>query len=363
MEKICLEYIWLDGQKPTPQLRSKTKVMDYDDKFKKSRVSQLIWTFDGSSTYQAEGHASDLILMPVRAFKDPLRGEPHRLLLCEVLNPDYAPHWSNTRAILREVAEKYKKHQPLVGIEQEYTLYNAKSDRPLGWPKSNKAFPAPQGPYYCGVGSDKAYGRQLVEDHLTACINIGLKISGINAEVMPGQWEFQVGPLEPLEAADQLWMGRWLLYRLGENYGISVKLDPKPVAGDWNGAGAHTNFSTREIREAGCDAKSLEEVMKKVIEKLERNHKEHIQVYGADNDKRLTGKHETCDINTFRWGYSDRGASVRIPLLALGSKNAYFEDRRPAANMDPYKVCTALLETVCGEGFKIPNENWVDLKI
>jgi glutamine synthetase len=260
------------------------------------------------------------------------------------MNSDGSPNASNTRAQLREKAARFEEELPWFGIEQEYTLFDASGSRPFGWPK--EGFPAPQGPYYCGVGAGKVYGRALVDAHLRVCLLTGLKIAGINAEVMPSQWEFQVGPLGPLEVSDELWLARWLLHRIGEDFEASVKLDPKPVDGDWNGAGAHTNFSTAYMRDAGgLDYITL------ACEKLKRRHAEHIKAYGAGNEKRLTGKHETCDIHTFRWGIGDRGASIRIPSPVAKAGCGYLEDRRPAANMDPYKVCTALLETICGDGF------------
>lgn len=341
MGEVIAEYIWIDGTSPTPALRSKAKVLDKHEDFK----DLPIWGFDGSSTEQAATDSSDCVLRPVKEVRDLIRGTPHILVLCEVFNLNGTPHKSNTRARLRETADRFKSEEPLFGIEQEYTLFDARGERPFSWPK--EGFPAPQGPYYCGVGANKVYGRSLVEAHLQVCLMTGLKISGINAEVMPGQWEFQVGPLPPLEVADELWLARWLLHRIGEDFEATVKLDPKPMDGDWNGAGAHTNFSTVAMREEG----GLD-VITKACEKLKTRHAEHIKVYGADNDKRLTGKHETCDINTFRWGVGHRGASVRIPAPVAKSGCGYLEDRRPAANMDPYQVCTALLETICGDGFR-----------
>src|SRR6185369_4238153 len=154
------------------------------------------------------------------------------------------PHKTNTRAACVEVAKRYSSFESWFGIEQEYTFFSG--SRPLGFPP--QGFPAPQGGYYCGIGADEVFGRDVVEDHFAACIKAGLSIAGINAEVMPGQWEFQIGPLPPPAVADQLWVARYLLYRIAEKYGISATLDPKPVRGDWNGAGAHTNFSTREMR-------------------------------------------------------------------------------------------------------------------
>jgi glutamine synthetase len=298
---IKAEYIWIDGTEPTPLLRSKTKVL--------SQATDLpIWGFDGSSTNQAPGKASDCVLKPVFSCPDPIRGGSHVLVLCEVL------------------------------IEQEYTMF--KGSRPLGFPEHN-GYPGPQGPYYCGVGADDVYGRPLVEAHLDACLAAGLSLSGINAEVMPGQWEFQVGPLGPLDVSDQLWVCRWLLHRLGEEYGISVTLDPKPVRGDWNGAGAHTNFSTKAMRE------SYDAVVK-AAEALGKNADEHVAGYGHGIEDRLTGSHETAHYSEFTYGVSDRGASVRSPWQVAADGKGYIEDRRPNANMDPYEVTRLLVSTCCG---------------
>ena len=340
------EYIWLDGQKPTAKLRSKTKIIDGPI----TNIEQIpIWGFDGSSTEQAEGRFSDCGLKPVTFVKDPVRGENNILVMCEVLNADGSPHATNTRAVLANVANKFSAHKPWFGVEQEYTLFQ--NGRPAGWPESG--FPAPQGRYYCGIGTDETYGRPVVEDHMQSCLDAGIVISGINAEVMPGQWEFQIGPLPPLEAADQLWLSRWLLYRLGEDYDVYAKLDPKPVEGDWNGAGGHTNFSIESMR-----ADNGIEIIKAAAEKLGKFHDNHIAVYGANNEKRLTGKHETCSIKEFRYGVGDRGASVRIPTKVSVDGKGYLEDRRPAANLDPYQIFTALLETTCGEGFDPKKYNW-----
>ena len=231
------EYIWIDGTRPTAKLRSKTKIVADGE-------TPPIWGFDGSSTNQAPGDASDCVLKPVFECPDPIRGGNNVLVMNEVLLPNMKPHPTNTRAACVKTAKKFADHEPLFGIEQEYTFLN--DGRPLGWPSGG--FPGPQGPYYCGVGSDELYGRPIVEAHTTACLDAGIAISGTNAEVMMGQWEFQVGPLDPVAVADQLWVARWLLYRVAEDFGVSATLDPKPIAGDWNGAGAHTNFSTSEMR-------------------------------------------------------------------------------------------------------------------
>jgi glutamine synthetase len=324
------EYIWIDGTEPTPLLRSKTKVIP-------DKEDPGIWGFDGSSTNQAPGKASDCVLQPVAVFNDPLRGENDKLVMAEVLLTDMTPHPTNTRAPLQSVAEKHASHEPWFGIEQEYTLF--KGSRPLGFPDSG-GYPGPQGPYYCGVGQDDIYGRPLVEAHLDACMRAGISISGINAEVMPGQWEFQVGPLSPLDVSDQLWVARWLLNRLGEDFGISVTLDPKPVRGDWNGAGAHTNFSTKEMR-------SNYDAVITAAEALGKNAEEHVANYGFGIEHRLTGLHETAPWNEFNYGVSDRGASVRIPWQVEKDGHGYIEDRRPNANCDPYVVTRLITDTCC----------------
>ena len=336
MTKVKAEYIWIDGHKPTAKLRSKTKVFEGPVK---SLDDISMWGFDGSSTMQAEGSDSDCMLKPIYYLPDPIRGGDDILVMNEVRKPDGSIHESNTRARLVEIAEKHKDEDAWFGIEQEYTFFKGRS--PLGWP--NGGYPAPQGPFYCGVGADEVFGRDIVEDHMDICLQAGIQISGINAEVMPGQWEFQVGSLGPLEVSDQLWIARWILYRIAENYGVNATLHPKPVKGDWNGAGAHANFSTKPMRENG----GLK-IIESACEKLGRKHEEHIAVYGAHNEERLTGLHETCALHEFRYGVSDRGASIRIPMDTANNGKGYLEDRRPSANMDPYQVCAALIETTCG---------------
>lgn len=338
-------YIWIDGAMPTHALRSKVRIIKHPEG-PMTLKDFPEWGFDGSSTYQATGHHSDLILEPVSFVKDPIAGDGNYLVLCEVLNADHTPHETNKRAILRELLNEYSKHEPWIGFEQEYTLF--KGPQPLGWP--DRGYPAPQGPFYCGVGADEVFGRQMIEDHTQACMEAGIMIYGINAEVMPGQWEFQVGPrgiegesADPLTICDHLWLARWLLYRIGEDYGISATLHPKPVQGDWNGAGKHTNFSIKVMRnkETGMDC------IHKAIEALEKHHKEHIDVYGHDLELRLTGKHETAHISKFNFGIADRGASVRIPQSVANQGYGYIEDRRPGANANPYEVAAALIKTIC----------------
>ena len=343
MPNITAEYIWIDGTSPTPQLRSKTKVLKKEEILSMGTSSMgadslAIWGFDGSSTNQAEGASSDCVLNPVFICPDPIRGGDNILVLCEVLNPDMSPHATNTRKDTELMSEKYKTHDGWFGIEQEYTMLDPNTNQPIGFPE--EGFPEPQGPYYCSVGASWIFGREMAEEHMALCLDAGLAISGINAEVMPGQWEFQIGPVSALEVSDHLWVARWLLLRVGEMHGIHPSLDPKPISGDWNGAGAHTNFSTKSMRESyqpiidGCEA-------------LSKNHDLHIRNYGDGNERRLTGLHETQSIDQFSYGASDRGASIRIPWQVEKDQKGYLEDRRPSANMDPYTVTKLLLDTIC----------------
>ncbi len=340
-------YIWIDGAEPTHKMRCKTRVIQHPQG-SISLNDFPDWGFDGSSTYQASGDDSDLILKPACFVDDPLLGEGNYLLLCEVLNGDETPHKTNRRAKLKAMMENgASEHDPWIGFEQEYTLFKGRT--PLGWPEGG--YPAPQGPFYCGVGADEVFGRDLVEDHTHACMQAGLMIFGINAEVMPGQWEFQIGyrgikgeSADPLTVSDHLWIARWLLYRIGEEYSITATLHPKPVKGDWNGAGKHTNFSTKAMRDksTGMDA------INAAIKALEARHDDHIAVYGHGLKERLTGLHETACISKFSAGVSDRGASIRIPRAVEINGCGYLEDRRPGANADPYEVSAILLETICG---------------
>lgn len=339
-------YIWIDGTIPTQTLRSKVKIVPLDQ-HSVSLNDFPQWSFDGSSTYQAVGHDSDLILNPVCFVTDPITHQDNFLVLCEVLNPDGTPHASNKRAKLVEIMNTIgKSHDPWIGFEQEYTLFQGQ--QPLGWPE--RGYPAPQGPFYCGVGADEVFGRALVEEHAQACLDAGIMLYGTNAEVMPGQWEFQIGyrglkneSADPVNVSDHLWLARWLLYRLGEEYDISAKLHPKPVKGDWNGAGKHTNFSTSAMRDPATGLAAIE----KAIQALELRHKEHIAVYGHDLEQRLTGKHETAHMNQFIAGVGHRGASVRIPRPVSLKGYGYIEDRRPGANANPYEVAAILVETIC----------------
>ncbi|QIV93996.1 glutamine synthetase beta-grasp domain-containing protein [Allofrancisella frigidaquae] len=339
MKIVTAEYIWIDGANPVAGLRSKSRILPHKENIKITDFPE--WSFDGSSTNQATGDNSDCILRPVNFVIDPLRDSGY-LVLCEVYNPDnQTPHKTNHRAKLKEVLESLKAHDIWAGFEQEYTMFV--DGRPLQWPVVG--FPGPQGPYYCGAGADRVFGRELVERHLKECIKAGILIYGINAEVMPSQWEFQIGyrgmdgeDAGILNVADHTHIARWLLIRLGEEYGITISFDNKPIKGDWNGAGMHTNFSTKATRDPNLGKQEIQ----RIVKNLEKNHKKDILNYGFNLHERLTGLHETCDINTFKVGDADRGSSIRIPKPVALKGYGYFEDRRPGANADPYIVALAL---------------------
>tara|TARA_R110000868_G_scaffold105774_9_gene290441 strand:- start:15170 stop:16231 length:1062 start_codon:yes stop_codon:yes gene_type:complete len=348
MQNIKLEYVWIDGNNPTSELRSKTKVIKLLDSEKINLLTLPRWSFDGSSTQQADGNDSDCILNPVSFYKDPFRKGYNFIVMCEVLNPDGSIHSSNTRRGLEEINEINLEEKALFGIEQEYILYennfeDVEKKHFYGWPKDISSMP-PQGRYYCGVGSDRILGRDIVEEHLDMCLEAELGITGINAEVMASQWEFQVGTLSPLKVCDQLWVARWILHRVCEKYNAVATFHPKPLKGDWNGSGAHVNFSTDNMRKKG-GIKFINEA----CERLSETHEKHIEHYGAHNEERLTGDHETCGIETFRYGVADRGASIRIPRQVAEKGYGYLEDRRPSSNVDPYVACRVIMETVCNK--------------
>ena len=329
--KSKLEYIWLDGFKPTQSLRSKTRIeRDFSGKIEDCPM----WSFDGSSTQQAEGNDSDCLLKPVAIFPDPDRSNGY-LVMTEVLNADGTPHESNGRATIDDDDNDF-----WFGFEQEYFLNDPTTNLPLGFPENG--YPSPQGQYYCSVGAKNAFGRDIVEDHLDQCLEAGINVEGINAEVATGQWEYQVFAKGAKNAGDQVWVARYLAERNAEKWGVSIDLHPKPIKGDWNGSGMHANFSNEVMRTKGG-----EELFNKICEAFDgKNIKKHMDVYGAHNEERLTGLHETQSIDKFSYGVSDRGASIRIPIGTVEDGwVGRLEDRRPASNGDPYKIASVIVST------------------
>jgi glutamine synthetase len=345
---IIAEYIWIDGTGLDIRAKSKTITKPIT-----SLADLPEWNYDGSSCYMASTHNSEVIMKPVAYFPDPFRGGDNIIVMTETFVwadenfTQLKPANTNFRYYANKIFEAGQHEEPWFGIEQEYTLLENMSKfttRPLGWPSSG--FPGPQGPYYCSVGANVCFGRAIQDAHYKACLFAGIRISGTNAEVMPGQWEFQVGPCKGVEIGDHLWVARYLLYRVAEDFGINVSFEPK-LFRDWNGAGCHTNFSTKTMREVGGM-----EYIEELIKRLGTKHLEHIQVYGK-NEKRLTGHHETSSVSTFSYGVGNRGSSVRIPTTTAAEKKGYIEDRRPASDIDPYVVGAFLVDTCILESSKI----------
>ena len=341
---VCLyEYVWIDAD---GNLRSKTKVMT-------SVVSEVenlpIWNYDGSSTRQAEGNDSEVLIRPCAIFSDPFHKldsgiEGSYLVMCDTYLPNMEPHPTNSRYPAQETFDKYSELESKFGIEQEFFVKHRDVDgensgRVLGFGEHKLLKPAPQGQYYCSIGSNNAFGRDFIMEAFHNCLKAGLNLTGMNAEVAPGQWEFQVCA-DGIAAADQLYIMRYILGRTGESFGYSVDFHPKPVDSvEWNGSGCHTNFSTKAMREEGGY-----EVIKSALNRLGNYQELCMQNYGVDNNKRMTGELETSNFSEFSWGVANRGCSVRIPNNTVAEGKGYFEDRRPASNMDPYVVTSLLVE-------------------
>jgi glutamine synthetase len=350
---LLLEYVWIGGDN---ELRSKTKVMDNFTGINHPKLKDFPeWNYDGSSTSQASGNDSEVILKPCAFFHDPFRGTSNSwLVLCDTYTPNNEPLNTNNRAYADKLfkSEKFKETLPWYGLEQEYFIMDPKTKYPIGFPTFEELCdsenPPQQGQYYCSVGGNNAFGRDIVETHLQACISAGIIISGVNAEVAPGQWEFQVGPCLGIESGDHLWMARYILQRVAETAGYYITFEPKPVEGNWNGSGCHANFSTVQMRETrdGYSDRSGLDYINDAITKLSKKHIEHMKVYGNDNELRMTGGHETASYDTFTDSVASRGSSIRRGNATVANKKGYFEDRRPSANCDPYLVTGKLFQTI-----------------
>jgi len=377
--KYLLEYIWLDAN---DKLRSKIKIsdnldldsdsdsdisdnadtndntiLDLDTNAIKTKNPVPMWNFDGSSTGQAVCSNSDVILKPVKLYQNPFFSSKTTktkintsinmisyIVLCECLNKDLSPHVTNHRDNCTKMYEKYKENKCLFGIEQEYVIFE--NDKPYKWHTASDPLPnsaeCVQGEFYCSVGSNKAFGREISEKHLLYCLEAGIHICGTNAEVAPSQWEFQIGTCDMLTVSDDLIVARYILDRIAEEHNCFISLEPKPFGPKWNGSGGHTNFSTGTMRE-----KNGIQYIYEACEKLKETHTEHMKVYGKDNEQRLTGIHETSSIHDFSYGVADRSCSIRIPLDVSNKKCGYLEDRRPASNLNPYLVTATIVNTVC----------------
>ena len=356
--KHILEYVWPDA---SGGLRSKTRVVNLEESMNIDVITsdpvRWEWSFDGSSTGQATGTDSDVLIRPVAMYLNPFYKGMHfgaRLIMCDCYNKDGTPHDTNMRARCAQTDTACATEEPLFGIEQEYVLFERIGNVPYQWDSCTDPGCGGQGPYYCSVGGDRCFGRKIVDQHLQACMYAGIEICGTNAEVMASQWEFQIGPLSALQVSDQLWMARYILMRITEEHGCCVSFHPKPFV-YWNGSGGHTNFSTAAMRSSEpSNPGSAMTALVAACNQLQANHAPHMAVYGEHNDARMTGLHETSSIHECTWGISDRGRSIRIPRHVANQGHGYLEDRRPAANLDPYLVTERIMRTCC---LAIPNPN------
>lgn len=341
---VVAEYVWIDGSGIT--LRSKCRTLSVDEVRSLADIPE--WNYDGSSCYQATTDNSEIIMKPVAYFRDPFRKGKHVIVMTETFKwkdescSELEPANTNFRTHAKRIFDASLDEEPWFGIEQEYTLVGTKTKFttwPLGWP--HDGYPGPQGPYYCSVGSSSCFGRIIADAHYRACLYAGIKIYGTNAEVMPGQWEYQIGPVEGIAMGDHLWISRYILQRVAEDFNVAISFAPK-LFEDWNGSGCHTNYSTKTMRAGTGGMEYIDQMMAKFAAK----HSDHIALYGDDNQKRLTGIHETSSINQFSFGIGNRAASIRIPTsTAHNNGKGYIEDRRPASNIDPYLVCGMIVNT------------------
>jgi glutamine synthetase len=332
-QKYMLDYLWIGGNN---ELRSKTRVVDKEV----TDITEVsIWNYDGSSTAQAVGTDSEVMIIPRALYNDPFRGNPHKIVLCETQKPDGTYLENSHRHWAKQQFDTKLDEVPWFGLEQEYFIIDPKTKVPLGYNKNDT-----QGQFYCSAGAENSFGRIVSEEHLNACIYAGIQISGTNAEVAPGQWEYQIGPCTGIDQGDQLWVSRYLLIRIAEKYGVSIDITPKPLKGDWNGSGCHANYSTLNMRLGDGDKTGLD-FINEAIEKLSKKHMEHMEVYGEDNAERMSGQHETAGFDKFSIGIANRGRSVRIGNDTINDKQGYFEDRRPGSNCDPYLVTGMLFKT------------------
>lgn len=338
--KYVLEYIWLGGNY---EMRSKIKVYESSKSFLCMNDLNNVpaWNYDGSSTSQTTGINSEINLLPVAVYKNPLfkhrPGLESLLVLCETRDENGKPLATNNRCKANEIFNKCKEHEPWFGLEQEYFILTNNI-----WRELKQTTPA-QGQYYCSVGGRNAFFRNIVDRHMLACIEAGINISGTNAEVAPYQWEFQIGPCTGIDSGDQMWVARYLLEKIAEEEGCYIEWGPKPFDGI-NGSGCHTNFSTKGMRES---SEGLTLILA-AIDMLGRFHDEHMTVYGENNDKRMSGQYETAAYDTFSFDIDkpvNRGASIRIGYDTLKEGKGYFEDRRPASNCDPYLVTSTIAST------------------
>ncbi|KAI8993623.1 hypothetical protein BDB01DRAFT_715999 [Pilobolus umbonatus] len=333
--KTQVEYVYIDDKQ---QLRSKSKTLNFIPKDIKDIPPLYVPYYTLHQATESTRYRDDLQLKPVVMYADPFRQGNNKLVLCELYYTTNNPHPSNHRPHCVKIMNYYSHLEPWFGMEQEYILFDPSTGKPYEWPQHGQ--PEMHGRYYCGVGTNNIHGRDIMEAHYRACLFAGIKICGINAEVTPSQLEYQIGPCEGVKCGDELWMARYIMNRVAEDFGLTVNIHPRPLKGDWNPTGCHTNFSTNEMRStdglAAIDA---------AVDNMSYKHFEHIEVYGDDNHLRLTGEYETGHITVFSCGVGNRGASIRIPRSVAKQGSGYMEDRRPAGNINPYQVTSIIMES------------------
>lgn len=330
---LYLEYVWTGLEN---KIYSKVRILN---EYSISLENIPIWNFDGSSTNHSNTDNSDIYLKPVKIYKHPFLDDKicSYLVLCECLNNDMTPHKINYRDQLIKLEEKYKDKKYLFGIEQEYAVFEKTVNNML----------SPYGGYsyeqtgYCATNGNNVFKkmRDLVVEHTLLCIKAGIKIFGNNLEVANSSAEFQIGTCDMITCCDDLIMARFILYVLSEKYDAIISLHPKPFGDNYNGSGCHTNLSSEDMRN---DIKYIYEA----CEKLKLKHGENNKFFGDYNELRLTGKHETSDINHFSYGVADRTATVRIPLSVFNDQKGYMEYRFPASNLEPYLGINKLITMI-----------------